>query len=247
MPDIIFYLKKYLREIIFGILICICIGISCYGIFYEKNSTEIIQNDNFVANTSKEERKEEKAKKIHIDIKGAIKTPGVYEVEEGAIVSDVITLAGGFNEDADQESINLSKKVSDEMVIYIYTTKELKSNETKKSSSTTSKSCNSSSYSIKDCVEKKESIIIPGENNAEITNEDDLTTQIININTASKTELMSLNGIGEVKAEAIIDYRNKNGNFKSIEEIGNVKGIGDVIFAKIIIHNFVCCNIYKIN
>lgn len=146
---------------------------------------------------------------------------------------DVITLAGGFNEDADQESINLSKKVSDEMVIYIYTTKELKSNETKKSSSTTSKSCNSSSYSIKDCVEKKESIIIPGENNAEITNEDDLTTQIININTASKTELMSLNGIGEVKAEAIIDYRNKNGNFKSIEEIGNVKGIGDVIFAKI--------------
>ena len=212
MPDIIFYLKKYLREIIFGILICICIGISCYGIFYEKNSTEIIQNDNFVANTSKEERKEEKAKKIHIDIKGAIKTPGVYEVEEGAIVSDVITLAGGFNEDADQESINLSKKVSDEMVIYIYTTKELKSNETKKSSSTTSKNCNSSSYSIK-------------ENNP--------TTQIININTASKTELMSLNGIGEVKAEAIIDYRNKNGNFKSIEEIGNVKGIGDVIFAKI--------------
>ena len=60
-----------------------------------------------------------------------------------------------------------------------------------------------------------------------------ITTQIININTASKTELMSLNGIGEVKAEAIIDYRNKNGNFKSIEEIGNVKGIGDVIFAKI--------------
>lgn len=144
----------------------------------------------------------------------------------------MITLAGGFNEDADQESINLSKKVSDEMVIYIYTTKELKSNETKKSSSTTSKSCNSSSYSIKDCVEKKESIIIPGENNTEITNEDDLTTQIININTASKTELMSLNGIGEVKAEAIIDYRNKNGNFKSIEEIGNVKGIGDVIFCK---------------
>lgn len=91
MPDIIFYLKKYLREIIFGILICICIGISCYGIFYEKNSTEIIQNDNFVANTSKEERKEEKAKKIHIDIKGAIKTPGVYEVEEGAIVSDQTT------------------------------------------------------------------------------------------------------------------------------------------------------------
>lgn len=233
MPDIIFYLKKYVKEIIFGILICICIGISCYGFFYEKDNSEIIQNDNFVANTSKEERKEEKeTQKIHVDIKGAIKKPGVYEVEEGAIVSDIISIAGGFNEDADQENINLSKKVSDEMVIYIYTTKEVKSNNVKKSS-TTSKSCNSSSYNIKDCVEKKETIIIPGENNTEITNEESSIPQIININTASKTELMSLNGIGEVKAEAIIDYRNKNGNFKSIEEIGNVKGIGDVIFAKI--------------
>lgn len=234
MPDIIFYLKKYVKEIIFGILICICIGISCYGFFYEKESTEIIQNDNFIANTSKEEGKEEEEpQKIHVDIKGAIKTPGVYEVEEGTIVSDVITLAGGFNEDADQESINLSKKVSDEMVIYIYTTKEVKSNDIKKSSSTTSKSCNSSSYNIKDCVEKKETIIIPGENNTEITNEESSIPQIININTANKTELMSLNGIGEVKAEAIINYRNTNGNFKSIEEIGNVKGIGDAIFAKI--------------
>jgi len=56
---------------------------------------------------------------------------------------------------------------------------------------------------------------------------------IININSAGKVELDSLTGIGEVKAQAIIDYRNSHGKFKTIEEIKNVKGIGDATFDKI--------------
>ena len=55
----------------------------------------------------------------------------------------------------------------------------------------------------------------------------------MNINTASKESLMTLSGIGESKAEKIIEYRNTNGNFKNIEELKNVKGIGDAIYAKI--------------
>ena len=59
------------------------------------------------------------------------------------------------------------------------------------------------------------------------------TQLVVNINTATKAELMTLTGIGEVKAKAIIDYRNENGNFSSTEEIMNVSGIGEKIYEKI--------------
>lgn len=59
------------------------------------------------------------------------------------------------------------------------------------------------------------------------------TQSVVNINTATKAELMTLTGIGEVKAKAIIDYRNENGNFSSTEEIMNVSGIGEKIYEKI--------------
>ena len=56
---------------------------------------------------------------------------------------------------------------------------------------------------------------------------------VININSASLTDLQKINGIGEVKAQSIVDYRDKNGGFKSIEDIKNVEGIGDKTFEKI--------------
>ena len=237
MDNMIFCLKKYTKEIAFGILIFTCLALSCYSIFKKEDKVETIENTNLMANVAEEAKEEEPEPLIfHVDIKGAVNSPGVYEVKEGSIISDVITLAGGFTKDAVEDTINLSKKVSDEMVIYIYTEKEKVKSPANTGTSTTTSTCNTSSYNIEDCVQKKESIITTSDtanSNSELSDTAENVNELININTASKSELTALNGIGNVKAQAIIDYRNTNGNFKSIEDILNVSGIGDAVFAKI--------------
>ena len=127
------------------------------------------------------------------------------------------------------------------MVIYVYTTKDVKQNSKlnvngNNNGTTNSGSSYDASYNIQDRVEKKESVITKDNNASGGSNTNNTGSEenkIININTASKSELTTLSGIGDVKAQAIIDYRNTNGFFKSIEDIKNVSGIGDVVFSKI--------------
>ena len=137
-----------------------------------------------------------------VDIKGAVKSPGTYEVLNEKGIIDVINMAGGILDDGDTSNVNLSKKVSDEMVIFI-------------------------PFKNKD------------NNNVinEVTNNEVSYSQVsddkVSINDASLSELMTINGIGEVKAKSIVEYRNNNGRFKSIEDIKNVSGIGNSTFEKI--------------
>ncbi len=172
---------------------------------------------------------------VYIDIKGAVKKPGVYKVNENSIINDVIKLAGGLNSNGTTKNINLSKKVSNEMVIYIFTKTELKKENDKINND------NNIVTSSKDLASKD---IFIDNNNSSIeeykSNDENITinnnkgdnNKLININNASKEELLTISGIGESKADAIIKYRNEN-KFNSIEDIKNVSGIGESLFAKI--------------
>ena len=172
-------------------------------------------------------KKKEKASSsetlLKVDIKGQVNNPGIYSLKEGSRVIDVIEASGGLTENANTTVINLSKKIEDEMVIIIYSNEEVnnfaKTKEVEK-------------QIVESCTKKDENSL---KNDACIntSNEESNTdNKVININTATKEELMTLTGIGESKAKDIITYRTEK-PFTSIEDIKNVPGIGESLFAKI--------------
>ena len=132
---------------------------------------------------------------IFVDIKGAVKNPGVYQMKVGDRVKDALDAAGGLTEEADSQKVNLAKRLEDQMVIVVPKVGE-------------------------------ESEEIPtGETRKEATKEGK-----VNINTATVEELKTLKGVGEKKAEAIIEYRKKNGSFQTKEDLMKVRGIGKKLF-----------------
>ena len=157
---------------------------------------------------------------IYVDIKGYVEKPGVYSFNksDNARVNDLILKAGGLRKDADTSLINLSKKLEDEMTIIIYSQKEVNNYLNEKNA----------------LKEKLELCELKLKNNACIKENtlDSNKKNLININTASKEELMSLQGIGEAKASAIIKYRTNN-PFKKIDDLLNVDGIGESLFESI--------------
>lgn len=220
------YLKK--KELLIGLISFVLFLISSgLAIYFYFDKDECICNDVSI-NTSPEIS--DTTKKIKLEVKGEVKKPGVYEVSSDSIIQDVIDLSGGLTKNANTNNINLSMQVKNEMVIYVY-----KKNATK-SVTKTINVCKCPTYDISSCTKKEESVIVPSEgaSNNKVSNEvvSDTKTSIVNINTASISELKTLTGIGESKAKAIISYREKNGGFKSIDEIKKVSGIGNATYEK---------------
>lgn len=148
---------------------------------------------------------------MFIHVCGAVNQSGVYELAVGSRVIDAVNLAGGFSDDAAVDAINQAQKLTDGLRLYIPTIDDLEN-----------------ANGIKD--EYPIITIVPVNDSS--SDKGTLETKI-NINTADKKTLMTLPGIGDSKAQSIITYREKNGNFSSIEAIQKISGIKEAVYNKI--------------
>lgn len=234
------FLGKYLKEILLCFIILLLIGIyAVVGYFYfAKENVEINEIDIPLV---QDETVDNKIKHKYVEIKGAVAKPGVFEITDETIVNDIVILAGGFNDNAYTNNINLSKKLNDETVIYVYTKYEY-SNLKKENIKEViiEKECICPEIDISSC-EGNGSSLIEGKPNNNLNDEskndnipsEETTNKLININTATKEELMTLDGIGDAKADKIILHRTENGMFTKIDDIKLVSGISDALFEKI--------------
>ena len=211
-------IKENLKYIVLGVII---LFMMISVISYIKVDDEVMTKDETI---KKDDTVNKVTGKYYVDIKGAVKNPGVYKLKEKSRVIDVINASGGLLENADTSIINLSKIIEDEMVIIIYAKEEIEKYKNNEINSTSS---------INQKIEENTKPI-DSNNNAEISKKSiSKTNSKININTSDKNTLLKITGIGESKANNIIKYREEKGNFNSIEEIKNVSGIGDSLFEKI--------------
>ncbi len=143
---------------------------------------------------------------VLVDVKGAVKHPGVYPLTTEERIIDAITMAGGVTEKADTKTMNYAQKLQDEMIIYIPEQGEEVPVTIAPTTPTTS---------------------------AQTATTSATTTNTVNINLADEAALMTIPGIGPAKAKSIIQYRTDQGQFTKIEDIKNISGIGDKTFEKL--------------
>jgi competence protein ComEA len=190
-------------------------------LFYQlnqKNSqpSEIIKSENntFEATSSREENGSldigknnsgNVPKVIKVDVKGAVQSPGVYVAKTGERVIDLVRRAGNFEKNADSNKVNLAQEVQDQMVIYVPLIGE----------------------------EDVQGIAATPAGATESGNISGTKEGVVNLNTAGESDFDELPGIGPSKAAMILEYREKNGPFKTVEDLKNISGIGDKTFEKL--------------
>ena len=182
------------KAAVVGGILLILVGVG--GLFSQKE--ESVEEIEAVVTTVLAEKTEVSTTQetvIFVDIKGAVKNPGVYQMKVGDRVKDALDAAGGLTDEADSQKVNLAKRLEDQMVIVVPK------------------------------VGEEPEAIPAGATSKEVSKEGK-----VNINTATVEELKTLKGVGEKKAEAIIEYRKKNGSFKTKEDLMKVRGIGKKLF-----------------
>lgn len=204
---------KNLKFCILIISILVIIGICGCG----RDTVEYVSSEKSTDTVNSEKMSEsegavdtqtsEEPKQIYVYVCGAVQAAGVYTMSEGSRVCDLFQAAGGLTEEAAGDYWNQARLLTDGEMIYVPTKEEAE-------------------------MRTQEEWATAGSlAGSEDTNNQE--NKKVNINTASKEELMTLPGIGESKALAILAYREEHGGFSSVQELKEISGIKDGVFSKI--------------
>ncbi|TKH03838.1 hypothetical protein FC682_16125 [Peribacillus simplex] len=142
---------------------------------------------------------------IKVDVKGAVKSPGIFTAQAGDRVIDLISAAGSFTDKADKNKVNFAQIVEDQMVIYVPEIGE-------------------------EVTGDLENIQVGSSGDAATKG---ASGGLVNLNTATQEDLETLTGIGPSKANSILEYRETVGKFKEVDELKKVTGIGDKTFERL--------------
>ena len=161
----------------------------------------------------------EETKTLVVHICGAVSAPGVYELPAGSRIIDAVEAGGGFLPEADEACCNLAEEIVDGCQIYIMTKTE---------------SCADGQTEKKAGIQTSpDSDMQTTDRNVRSNSAPALDNGLVNLNTADVAALMTLPGIGESRAKAIISYREQHGAFAQIEDIMKISGIKQAAFSKI--------------
>lgn len=180
------------------------------GVTFERDATSVERADTGSADASddgdpsSDSKKANAVSEAYVDVDGAVVTPGVYRLREGARVAQAIDAAGGLTPEADVAGLNRASKVVDGQKIY-----------------------------VPHVGEQQTVDVVAGSGAGEASAGASVASDLVNINTANASELQTLSGIGPSMAQSIIDERTKNGAFASVDDLMRVSGIGEKKLAKI--------------
>ena len=173
-------------------------------VYVEEDRSDKPQSEKQTAESGQKEK--EQPGPIWVYVSGAVRQPGVYELPEGSRLFEALERAGGMAETADPDFLNQAEVLLDGVQIKVPTKEEVASG-----------------------IAEKEQPDLPGA----AAESSGASGGKVNLNTATKEELMTLPGIGEAKADSILSYRESAGGFQSIEQIKEIEGIKDGVFEKI--------------
>lgn len=226
-----------MKKIIFVLLcmlMCMCQGCSDEEVMEiiseeadkEENADDSIEeaSDALADNTEKTENIETNdSQSFVVYVSGYVNNPGVYELSAGSRVIDAIDAAGGYSKEAYDNYLNLASLISDGQMIYVPSEEEVESGSIERG-----------------VASGADGSGVGGVTGGNGGGNSSGSGALVNINQASKEELMTLPGIGESKADKIIAYREENGRFSTPEGIMEISGIKDGLYNKI--KDKICAN-----